>query len=136
MLQEEYTSKIDQKPVRKSNMYMLTEEERKEMLSTLGDSAVILYEFYLRKAGYSDYSFKDEDAARKLAWDISKVQRTRLKLVKAGWFYQSTGKLTNHKKITVTYLGKKCVNEAKILENIKVINSDPIVQQIKALTSV
>ena len=131
MLQEEFTSKIDQKPVRKSNMYMLTEEERKEMLVTLGDSAVILYEFYLRKAGYSDYSFKDTDAAKKLAWDISKVQRTRLKLVKAGWFYQSTGKLTNNKKITVTYLGKKCVNEAKILADIKVTSSDLITQKLQ-----
>ena len=84
---------------------------KKQCMKECGDSALILYEFYLSKAGVKDYQFTDERVAYALDWDISKVKRHRIRLIKAKWYKSATATYPNGKKVTTYYIGKKAVTE-------------------------
>ena len=87
----------------------LTLDNKRELMSECGDAATILFEFYLSKAGIEEYEYADDKAARALGWSIRKVQETRKKLTRAGYFKQRTGRYSNGGKIITTYLGKAMV---------------------------
>lgn len=104
-MKDVYTTKPRyQKTLRKATKMYLRLQDKKEVMTKCGDAALILYEFYVSKAGTPDYSFSDELAAKALGWSVQKVKRTRLILTKSNFFKQVQGKLNDGRKITVTYL--------------------------------
>ena len=88
-------------------------QDKVEVMRKCGDAALILYEFYINKASLDSYAFSDEDAAKALAWNIHKIAKNRRKLVDNSYFLQVSGRLTDKRKITVTYLEPKLINEIK-----------------------
>jgi len=92
--------------------YYLSNRERKELIAACGDSACLLYEFYLRmasKTGPEPDDFADSNAAKYFGWDIQKAKRNRLKLVKAKWFETANFKYFDKRKGISFYVGKDSV---------------------------
>lgn len=79
-------------------------KDKTEVMEKCGDAALILYEFYISKSGVPEYAFTDESAAKALNWNIHKVKRNRLSLIKNNYFKQVNGTLNDGRKVTVTYL--------------------------------
>jgi len=104
-----------QKSVRRATSVYLLEKERKDLMSSCGDAALILYEYYLKKAGIDGYTYQDELVARGLGWNSHKVKQNRLKLTKEQYFLQINGKLNDKRKITVTYLHPQEIHEVNAL---------------------
>jgi len=92
----------------------LTWIQKKEIMAECGDAAVILFEFFLSKAGIRDYQYTDGKAGKVLGWKDSKVKKVRLKLRSAGYFYEESASYTHGRKVTTTYLGKQEVQKAKV----------------------
>ena len=93
-----------QKTLRKATKMYLRLQDKKEVMDKCGDAALILYEFYVSKAGTPDYPFSDDLAAKALGWNVHKIKRNRLALAKSNYFKQINGKLNDGRKVTVTYL--------------------------------
>lgn len=82
----------------------LTMDEKREVIRECGDSAVILYEFYVSKQNTKDYDFSDSKASRAIGWSREKVQRIRLKLEKYSYF-----KRVKDHNTYIFYIGKDAV---------------------------
>jgi len=93
-----------------TNMF-LTMKQKVEIMKLCGDSALILMEFYLSKAGTPNYAYSDEIASKALGWDSSKVKRHRQRLQNSKWFRQDKGKYNNGEPFTVTILGGKYIKD-------------------------
>ena len=106
-----------QKSNRRATKVYLLQKERQDLMKECGDAALILYEYYLSKAGVPLYSFADEIVAPKLGWNIYKVKKNRLKLIKSNYFRQVSGRLNDGRKVTVTYLDKEEVADINTLAN-------------------
>jgi len=107
------TKSLKQKSKRRpTNMYLKLEDKRK-MMSECGDASVILFEYYLSKAGIEEFMYTDRKTAIALGWSIRKVEETRKKLTRAGYFFQQRGKYNAGAKIVTTYLGKEVVSKIK-----------------------
>ena len=89
----------------------LSEADIKELLTIGNESCVILFEYYLKKAGIANFEYTDTKAANSLGYSERKVRDTRLLLTKLGWFKQKIIKQKKEQAI-FTYLGKKSVEEA------------------------
>ena len=102
----EFTTKADRQSSKKvTNMY-LTLKQKKELIKTVGDSGLILMEYYLLKAGIPNFEFTDGKTASALGWKERKVQINRLKLTKAGWYYETSGRYSDGRHLTTYYLGE------------------------------
>lgn len=109
----EYPTRYQTSKKRIQNVY-LTWIQKKEIMAECGDAAVILFEFFLSKAGIRDYQYTDSKAGKVLGWKNSKVKNVRLKLRSAGYFYEKSAGYSDGSKITTTYLGKREVEKAKV----------------------
>ncbi len=91
--------------------YYVSDAERRELIQTLGETACLLFEHYLREAGRSkgDDVLTDGDAAFHFSWSRQKAKRTRLNLTNAGWFRQMSYKSLNGRKAVTYYVGKEAV---------------------------
>jgi len=98
-------------------MYLRLKDKVEIMNRCNSDSAVILFEYYLSKAGIEDFEFTDKKAAHALEWSIRKVQEVRKKLIKAGYFLQKKGTYHDGRKIVTTYLGREKTEEFLTLEH-------------------
>lgn len=96
---------------RDRSMY-IPKDERIQVMRDVGDSALILYEFYVTRATRDGYQFTDSDAAENLGWTERKVQKMRLKLTQSHYFYQVGGRLNDGTKTRNFFLGKKKVLDA------------------------
>ncbi len=97
---------------RKNTMFYLGLKEKKEVILECGDSALVMYEFYISKGGMKDYMFSDKKTGMALGWNESKVKRIRLKLEKHRYIKTLTFKNPKGKFI-VTYLSKENVSETE-----------------------
>lgn len=93
-------------------MYLLL-EDKKNLMAECGDAATILFEYYLSRAGMEEYEYTDAKSAAALGWSVRKVEETRKKLTKAGYFFQQYGRYNTGAKIITTYLGKEPVSKIK-----------------------
>lgn len=94
--------------------HYVTREQRQELISTLGDAACMLFEYYLRVGSIKEPTeILDQNAADYFPWNIQKVQRNRLKLEKAGFFYHRNFYSNTGIKAVTYYLGKDIVKGAK-----------------------
>jgi len=108
------TRSIKQKSKRRPTSMFLRLEDKKDLMKECGDAAMILFEYYLSKAGLENYEYTDQKCGLALGWSTRKVQETRLKLSRAGYFLQRKGKLQGG-TVIFTYLGKdKVKNQLKI----------------------
>ena len=69
-------------------MAYLTIKQKRYVIGEIGDSALVLLEFYLLKSGTEGYLYKDSIVGEALGWTTSKVQRYRLELTKHKLFRQ------------------------------------------------
>jgi hypothetical protein len=66
-----------------------TPTARKVLSALVGDSATLLFLFYVEKRKENYYSYTDVDVAIDLGWKPSKVKTMRQKLMDIGWFTRS-----------------------------------------------
>jgi hypothetical protein len=107
------TKALKQKSKRRPTSMYLRLEDKKELMAECGDAATILFEYYLSKAGMEEYEYTDSKVSNALGWSLRKVQETRKKLTKAGYFFQQFGRYNKGNKIITTYLGKAQVESIK-----------------------
>ena len=88
-------------------MKYLTGEQRKEIILMCGDSALILYEYYVNKGSVPDFAFSDTKSGRALGWTVAKTQRIRLILEKAGYLRR-----VKDGNVVLTYIGKDSVSKS------------------------
>ena len=86
-----------------------------EIMKNCSDAALILYEHYLSKTKLEGDTLSDENIAEELDWNVYKVAKNRRNLVDHGYFLQVNGKLSDKRKITVTYLDPKLIHEINAL---------------------
>ncbi len=106
-----------QKSTRRASKMFLRLKDKTEVMENCGDAALILYEFYISKAGAPNYAFTDAQASDALNWNIHKIQQNRLKLTKHDYFKQVNGKLNDGRRVTVTYLEPELIREINSLAN-------------------
>ena len=92
--------------------FEVSKKEREDILSNLGDSALLLYQFYLRMASIPDASMEDSDAAIYLLWNIRKVRRIRKQLENEGYFRKITYRANSGKKVCTYYISKESVDKS------------------------
>jgi len=126
---KEYPTRA-KKSTRKSTTMYLKLTEKKELIQECGDAALILYEYWLLKAGIPDFQFTDYKSAKALGWSQSKATQIRLKLTKADYFHEASARYTDGRHVTTSYLGKEMVKEIKEY-NHRAINDDGVVIEIK-----
>lgn len=86
--------------------------ERATLITTINDAAALLFTYYVEKSGVPGFKYSDDSAVKTLGWGIRKTQRTRLELIKEGWFKQITyTNPTTKSKVLITYLGKEACTE-------------------------
>ena len=92
----------------------LSEEESKEILTTINVQAAHLMAFYLRKVKHPSYNFfNDKEVARATGLTERQVANARRELIKAGWVKQVLyTSQTSRMKVTGYYFGKEAVSTA------------------------
>lgn len=96
----------------------LIKEQQQKLNGAVGDSATLLYQYYILRSSTDNFTYDDGTAAAYLGWDISKVKRLRLKLKHAFWYHQESGVMSSGRKTLITYLGREKVIAALGIENI------------------
>ena len=111
-INHEYLTTVPfQKTLRKATKMYLTLADKVALMTECGDAAMILYEFYISKAGVAGYTYADATVSFALKWSTSKVKKNRLRLIKAGYFKQVSGKLSDNRLITHTYLDPAIIQD-------------------------
>lgn len=88
----------------------LTAEERRDMIKTCGEPAVLLFDYYIKLASLNEpEEITDEKAGHFFGWSWQKAQRYRIKLTKAGWVDQTRYTLRNGNRGITYYLGQEAV---------------------------
>ena len=88
----------------------LTAEERRQMIKSCGDAAVLLFDYYLKMASLNEPEEVDDDkASLYFGWTRQKAQRLRIRLTKAGWIDRTRYTLNNGNKGITYYIGKEAV---------------------------
>ena len=92
----------------------LSEEESKEILTTISVQAAHLMAFYLRKVKHPSYNFFDDNAvSRATGLSVRQVGNARRELIKGGWVKQVVyTSHTSKMKVTGYYFGKEAVSTA------------------------
>ncbi len=111
---DEVNSKMDKRNRVSHTKYEVQEKERREILTSMGDATLLLYQYYLRMAAIPDATMEDSDAARYFDWSIRKVADNRKKLEKNGYFKKKTYKETTGNTRSITYyISKDAVNKTR-----------------------
>ncbi|MDO8909829.1 MAG: hypothetical protein Q7W55_15180 [Pseudohongiella sp.] len=100
---------LRQSKIKQSTYHYLRLQDKVDVMKTCKEAGLILYEFYLSRAGYQDFTFDDDTVAKSLKWTKSKVKKTRLKLTIHRYFLQRKGKLNDGGKMVITYLDRKLI---------------------------
>ncbi len=100
-----------QNKTRPRTNYYLQLKDKVEVMRTCNDAGLILYEYYISKAGQPDFTFDDRTVARALDWSDAKVKKNRLKLTKNGYFLREKGSLNQGGRIVITYLDPEQIKE-------------------------
>jgi hypothetical protein len=98
--------------------YYLTPEERREVIKTISDSACLLLEYYLKRAGASrtrlmEGQITDAQAAEYFGWTASKAGRIRRDLERHGWFSSLPFQSPKGRKSIHYYIGKEAVLQSQ-----------------------
>lgn len=91
--------------------YALTKDERKALIDACGDSGFVYYQYLVRMAQMPKEEITDAHAADYFGWSVHKAKRTRIKLIKAGWFDSATYKIKNNLRGVSYYIGPQAVEE-------------------------
>ena len=94
--------------------YYVTHKEHIEIAQTIGDSAVLLYMYYLRMASTAHPVINDELAAQSLGWNARKVMRYRQLLVKDNWYREIKYSRPGGSRGVEYHIGKDAVKRSYI----------------------
>jgi len=133
-LTEYSTSTLRHSTKKGGTQVYLTWKQKSELMAECGDASLILFEYYLSRAGYMDktdkgFNYRDDSKpAKVLGWTTSKVEKTRQRLMKNNWMKIQTGRFSNNKKIVRTTLGKDLVLKENKIDEISItsVSSDLI----------
>jgi hypothetical protein len=88
----------------------LNSEQTKELVAVGGANAVLIFTHYIGISFQTNPNMEDEQLSKLTGLSVRVIKRTRLELVKAGWFLKIKGKY--QKKDTISYhLGKTAVSQ-------------------------
>lgn len=94
--------------------YMFTEEYKRELISNLGDSGYILFDFFYSRKKYNYFVPTDNTyIANQLGWTDSKVERIKTLLVKEGYLLLLKDTVKDGSKFYRILLGKDIVDHYK-----------------------
>lgn len=94
--------------------YMFTEEYKRELISNLGDSGYILFDFFYSRKKYNYFTPTDNTyIANQLGWTDSKVERIKTLLVKEGYLLLLKDTVKDGSKFYRILLGKDIVDHYK-----------------------
>lgn len=94
---------------RKTIMAYLTSEQKREVIQECGDSALILYEYFVSKGNIDNFEFTDVKSSRSLGWAVAKTQRIRLVLEKHNYFRK-----VKDGNVFLIYIGKVAVDKSMV----------------------
>lgn len=126
------------KDATKSTKNYLVAEEKLELADACGLDGFFLFDHYLAKAHVINADLSDEHIAKLIKWPARKVQATRLKLLKAKWFYQTTYRSKLGHKLVKTSLGLSMVSAAILADSTYSdahVSEDIITNQIQRCTN-
>lgn len=94
--------------------YMFTEDYKRELISNLGDSGYILFDFFYSRKKYNYFVPTDNTyIANQLGWTDSKVERIKTLLVKEGYLLLLKDTVKDGSKFYRILLGKDIVDHYK-----------------------
>ena len=110
-------SKITIKHKKKTIMYYLTLEDKRQIVKECNFAALYLYEYYISSA-FSQIDFTDDiHIGNLIGMSAQQVKRNRLRLIKHNYFFISPGKVKKE-KILIYRIGKKAVLTYKFFEQL------------------
>jgi hypothetical protein len=95
----------------KRSVLMLSKDDRRELIQEVGDSALLLYEFYIEHKGWRHFNPLDyASIGSKIGWTARKTENTKGKLVKSGYLLVIKDTLKDSSVIYRVLLGKRIVD--------------------------
>lgn len=94
--------------------FYVTHKEHIEIAQSLGDSAVLLYMYYLRMASTTHPVITDDLAAQSLGWNARKVARYRQSLTKDNWYREIKYTRPGGSRGVEYHIGKEAVRHSYI----------------------
>jgi len=92
--------------------FEVTSAERYDIIDNAGDSAFMLYQYFLRMAAIPDAPMEDDNAAKYFSWSKRKVANNRKLLEALGYFKKITYCSRKGKRSVTYYLTKPRVEKA------------------------
>jgi hypothetical protein len=93
--------------------HTMTAKLRREIIKDFGDSACLLYEYYLRMATIGGVELTDQHAADYFGWSIHKTRRNRGLLTHGGHYLSQKYSYNNGRKGISYYIGTEMVRNAR-----------------------
>jgi len=108
----EVNSKVDKRHRIPQTKFEVTDYERYDIITNAGDSAFMLYQYYLRMAATPDAPMEDDNAATYFSWSKRKAATNRKLLEALGYFKKITYCSRKGKRSVTYYLTKPRVEKA------------------------
>ena len=108
----EVNSKVDKRNRIPQTKFEVTSAERYDIIDNAGDSAFMLYQYFLRMAAIPDAPMEDDNAAKYFSWSKRKVANNRKLLEALGYFKKITYCSRKGKRSVTYYLTKPRVEKA------------------------
>lgn len=89
--------------------YYIANQEHLAIAQDIGDSAVLLYMYYLRMATTEHPVITDIGAAKSLGWTERKARRYRGELTKHGWYKQVKFTRPDGTRMITYHIGREAV---------------------------
>lgn len=89
----------------------LNAAQNNELIKNIGSSAVVVFTHYVAIAYQTNPNMEDKQLARLTGLSERTIKRTRLALIKLGWFQRIKGKYKGETQITYL-VGKEAVKKA------------------------
>ena len=103
----------------KSGEYMFKDEYKRELITELGDSAYLLFEFFYSRRKYNYFIPTDNtEIGKQIGWTSSKVERIKGQLVEKGYLLILKDTAKDGSKFYRILLGNKIVEHYKLYKRI------------------
>lgn len=104
--------------------HYLTDQQRLELLEATNESAVYLYEAYLRRIHFKHPDLEDSSIAPAIGWNERKTRHNRGLLTAAGWFLKTTSKTRGGYRYVHYHLGPEEVAQATNAYGLERLNEE------------
>ena len=107
--------RVASRPVKEKNVMQtlyLNADQTKELITSIGPQAVVVFTHYIAIAHQPNPNMEDEQLAKLTGLSERVVQRTRLALTELGWFQRIKGTYKGQPQITYL-VGKQAVASSR-----------------------